>query len=469
MASLTETAKAILMKESDDPTPDRGAETKTPNALTLRPGSRGVVGKFANPDAEVPTTDVEDLGPALVSPTGESGPANSSKRGKKDSSRSSVSAVAAEKVKSQAEVMEEDVEISEELESFIEQMIEEGHSEDEIMEAINDNFELISEEDELDEEQLDELRGASKVDPMKLFAARDKQASKAYKDMHNLRDTGDERGAKRREKEGDTAARKANDNYNRVRPMKEEDEYQVDMSEHVEALLSGEDLSEDFRQKATTIFEAAVKQKLEEEVAILEKAFEQTLEEEVERIQEELSNNVDDYLNYVVEQWVTDNEVAIQESLRTELTEDFISGLRNLFAENYIDIPEDKVNVVEELAGKVDELEGKLNEEIERNVALNKVLSESMRVEVLNDSLDGLTDTQAEKLKALAEGIDYTDVDQYKNKVKTLRENYFPSSIANPSEPLDQAVSASAGRSMISEETGPMAKYVQVLGKTLPT
>jgi F0F1-type ATP synthase membrane subunit b/b' len=249
----------------------------------------------------------------------------------------------------------------------------------------------------------------------------------------------------------------------------EEASYEVDMSEHIDALLAGEDLSEDFRQKATTIFEAAVKQKLEEEVAILEKAFEQTLEEEVERIQEELSNNVDDYLNYVVEQWVTDNEVAIQESLRTELTEDFISGLRNLFAENYIDIPEDKVNVVEELAGKVDELEGKLNEEIERNVALNKVLSESMRVEVLNDSLDGLTDTQAEKLKALAEGIDYTDVDQYKNKVKTLRENYFPSSIANPSEPLDQAVSASGGRSMISEETGPMAKYVQVLGKTLPT
>jgi len=410
MASLTETAKAILMKESDDPTPDRGAETKTPNALTLRPGSRGVVGKFANPDAEVPTTDVEDLGPALVSPTGQSGPANSSKRGKKDSSRSSVSAVAAEKVKSQAEVMEEDVEISEELESFIEQMIEEGHSEDEIMEAINDNFELVSEE-------------------------ADSPTTSTSEEISE----------------------------------EEEASYEVDMSEHIDALLAGEDLSEDFRQKATTIFEAAVKQKLEEEVAILEKAFEQTLEEEVERIQEELSNNVDDYLNYVVEQWVTDNEVAIQESLRTELTEDFISGLRNLFAENYIDIPEDKVNVVEELAGKVDELEGKLNEEIERNVALNKVLSESMRVEVLNDSLDGLTDTQAEKLKALAEGIDYTDVDQYKNKVKTLRENYFPSSIANPSEPLDQAVSASAGRSMISEETGPMAKYVQVLGKTLPT
>jgi len=244
--------------------------------------------------------------------------------------------------------------------------------------------------------------------------------------------------------------------------------YEVDMSEHVDALLAGEELSEEFRAKATAIFEAAVKQKVAEEVAVIEEAFAATLEEEVGRIEEELSTNVDDYLNYVVEQWTSENEVAIEASLRSELTEEFISGLRNLFVEHYIDIPEEAVSVVEEMGNKVAELEEKLNEEIERSVALSKMLNESKSNEILLNACDGLTDTQAEKLKSLAEGIEYADANEYAQKVSILKENYFSTSVKSD-KVLDAAESSTDGRGMISEElNGPMAAYVRSLGKTAP-
>jgi hypothetical protein len=247
-----------------------------------------------------------------------------------------------------------------------------------------------------------------------------------------------------------------------------EDDYQVDMSEHVEALFAGENLSEEFKEKAVTIFEAAVKQKVEEELANLEEAYAETLEEEVEGIRAELTENVDDYLNYVVENWVVENEVAIEAGLRTELTEEFITGLRQLFAEHYIDIPEDKVSVVEELAAKVSDLEEKLNEEFERNVALNKMLSESTQNDILADACDGLTNTQAEKLKALAEGINFTSVNEYSQKINILRESYFNGSVKSDNV-LDNNEVDGDGRSMISEELkGPMAAYVRTLGKKLP-
>lgn len=301
---------------------------------------------------------------------------------------------------------EDDIEISEELQAFVDQCLEEGMSEEEIAEAIEENFELVTEEEELDEEE--ELEEEAEY------------------------------------------------------------EYTVDMSEHINALFANEDLSEDFKDKAIAIFEAAVTTTVQSELAALEEAFAATLEEEVAAIQEELSTNVDDYLNYVVENWVAENEVAIEAGLRTELTEEFISGLRNLFAENYIDIPEDKVSVVEELGDRVAELETKLNEEIERNVELNAILSESKKTEILYNVVEGLTATQAEKLKSLAENVEFTDAESYAQKVVTLRESYFPSNYKAQTE-LDSVDVGSDSKSMISEELqGPMAQYVKVLGKKLP-
>jgi hypothetical protein len=370
----------------------------TPNASTLRPNSKGAEGRFSTPGSTPPATGAQDLGSAPVTPgAGDNFGAKASGGQKKDTTVKQ--SVPAEKPKQQAEVMEEDFEISEELEAFIEEQIAAGLSEEEIAAAIDENFELVSE----DVEELDE-----------------------------------------------------------------EEEYQVDMSEHVEALFAGENLSEEFREKAVTIFEAAVKQKVEEEIARLEEAYAETLEEQVEEIKESLSSDVDDYLNYVVEQWVSENEIAIEAGLRTELTEEFISGLRQLFAEHHIDIPEEKVSVVEEMASKVEELESKLNEEIERNVALNKMLNESTQNDILAYACDGLTVTQAEKLKSLAEGIEFTGSDEYSQKINILRESYFntPVSTANV---LDNNEVDLDGKGMISEELqGPMSKYVKALGKSLP-
>ena len=359
--SLTEAAKAVLMKESAgipevQPNgagdPFRGAKSSNPNMASLKPGSKSVdptktlgsATKLADPVIQPNGTDGSNLGAAAAV------------KGK-DNSAPTKGAKPAEPMKKQAEVMEEDIELeenadqideagmmpgkigrkilkakvdikrafvkkgaddlhnatghadqaayaqsrklgkisdrlakeeveeineeeielSEELESFIDQCLEEGMDEDQIAEAIEENFEFVTEESEADSEE--------------------------------------------------TVM----------------EDYEVDMSEHVDALLAGEELSEEFRAKATAIFEAAVKQKVAEEVAVLEEAFAATLEEEVGRIEEELSTNVDDYLNYVVEQWTAENEVAIEASLRSELTEEFISGLRNLFVEHYIDIPEEAV------------------------------------------------------------------------------------------------------------------------------
>ena len=239
------------------------------------------------------------------------------------------------------------------------------------------------------------------------------------------------------------------------------------MAEHVNALLEGENLSEEFQAKATTIFEAAVKAKLEEEVALLEQAYAETLEERVEEIMEELASNVDDYLNYVVEQWIAENEVAVESALRSELTEDFISGLRSLFAEHYIDVPEEEVQVVEELSSTVEELEAKLNEEIQRNVELTSMLAESRKVELAAQVCEGLTDTQTQKLLALVENVEYTDDETFVNKISTLRENYFP--VAVKADAVLDRVESSDPQTITEENLqGPMAKYVKALGKSLP-
>jgi AcrR family transcriptional regulator len=394
--SLTNLAKQII-SESNDPTPDRDAKKMTPNAATLRPGSRGAEGRVVNPGSTPPVGGVQDLGSAPIAPgEGENFGAKAASGQKKDTTIKG-STGPAEKSKQQAEYMEEEtMTLEEAIEAYVSELAEQGLDEDSILEAVHAEFGDYLEEDT------------------------------------------------------------------------DEADYQVDMSEHVEALFAGEQLSEEFKQKAVTIFEAAVKQKLEEEIANIEEAYDELFEEEVQKIHEQLSENVDDYLNYVVENWVTENQLAVETGLRTELTEEFITGLRQLFAEHYIDIPEEKVSVVEEMSAKVAELESKLNEEFERNVVLSKKLNESTQNDILAYACDGLTDTQAEKLKALAEGINFASADEYSNKINILRESYFNGSVKSDNV-LDNNEVDGDGRGMISEELkGPMAAYVRTLGRKLP-
>lgn len=213
---------------------------------------------------------------------------------------------------------------------------------------------------------------------------------------------------------------------------KDEDEKEDDeddkkaMKEDLDALFHGENLSEDFMNKAATIFEAAVTARVNSLEEKIQEQYAEILEQVTEELKEELTTKVDDYLNYVVEEWVKENELAVESGLRSELTEDFIAGLRNLFVEHYIDIPEEKVDVVEEMTSKVVELEGKLNEQISSAVEMRKLIIEYAKREAFHDICEGLTSTQVEKMKSLSEGVEFSTVEDYTQSLLTLRENYFP-------------------------------------------
>jgi hypothetical protein len=218
-------------------------------------------------------------------------------------------------------------------------------------------------------------------------------------------------------------------------------EFKLRMKEDVNALFGDDQtISEDFKSKAATIFEARVIDRVTQIQEDMESQYAGMLEEAVETIKSDLTEKVDDYLNYVVEQWIEENQIAIESGLRSEITEDFIAGLRNLFAENYINVPEDKVDLVEELAAKVEELETKLNEEIETNIEYKKALTEAIKEQLTVEVCEGLTATQVEKIKALAESVDFSTEEEFTEKLETLRENYFPSGIqkANVSQLQEQ-------------------------------
>lgn len=202
------------------------------------------------------------------------------------------------------------------------------------------------------------------------------------------------------------------------------------MKEDIEALFADDStISEEFKSKAATIFEARVLDRVTQIQEELEGEFASMLQEAVEDIKEDLTNKVDDYLNYVVEQWMEDNQIAIESGLRSELTEEFIVGLRNLFAEHYIDVPSEKVDLVDELTSKVEQLEDELNEQIEHGVELKKALIESVKVEITRDVCEGLTATQFEKIRSLAESVEFSTEEEFKEKLETIRENYFPSGV----------------------------------------
>lgn len=197
------------------------------------------------------------------------------------------------------------------------------------------------------------------------------------------------------------------------------------MKEDIEALVAGEDLTEEFKEKAATIFEAAVLSRVKQEVAKLDEAYEQKLEEEVESIKEGLVEKVDGYLDYVVEQWMEQNEIALESGMKSEILEGFVGGLKTLFEEHYIDIPEEKFDVLGALEEQVQDLSGKLDEQLASNVELNKQLSEFQISQVANELSEGLVETDKEKFFALIEELDFDGVESFTKKAQTIRESYF--------------------------------------------
>ena len=240
-----------------------------------------------------------------------------------------------------------------------------------------------------------------------------------------------------------------------------EEEYDID--EDVNALIEGEDLSEEFREKARTIFEAAITSRVGQIKEDLESLYEERLVEEVEEIKEALSERVDSYLEYVSDEWFTENSLTIEGGLKEELTESFMTGLKGLFEEHYVSIPEDKYNVLESMVEKLDEMETKLNEQIEKNVSLNKRLAESVADGIFEQVSEGLAATQKDKLASLAESVEFESEEEYREKLETLKEAYFPSKVSTPrarTESLSEGVD-NAPESV----SGSMAHYLNTLSR----
>ena len=237
------------------------------------------------------------------------------------------------------------------------------------------------------------------------------------------------------------------------------------VKEDIDALMNGEDLSEEFRQKATTIFEAAVMTRVNEELARIEEEFDSRLQEAIEENTEGIVEQVDGYLGYIAEQWMAQNELALERGIKTEILESFVSGMKNVFEEHYIDIPEEKYDLVGSLEEQVEELEAKLNEQVAANVELSKNIAQATRSEIVSTIAEGLTDTETEKFNALVEEISYEDAESFETKVKTIRENYFTSKPA-------QVASVVTDTPVLTEEVKPavktdpaMSAYVSVLNK----
>jgi hypothetical protein len=236
----------------------------------------------------------------------------------------------------------------------------------------------------------------------------------------------------------------------------------VDVTEDVAALTQGEELSEEFKTKAATVFEAAVKSKLRSEVERIESAKTQEVAEEINKVRDELTEKVDAYMNYVVEEWMKENEIAIERGLKGEIAEDFISGLKALFEEHYIDVPDEKYDILENQSTKIDELEAKLNEQIEKNAEMKKANGQLVRESVFAEVSSDLADTEVEKFKSLAEDVEFTDEESFRSKLDTLKESYFPKA-----KSVAESVDTETDGSESLDTTGAMAAYMSAITKNV--
>ena len=244
--------------------------------------------------------------------------------------------------------------------------------------------------------------------------------------------------------------------------VEEEETVEYSVEDDINALVEGEELSEDFKAKAATIFEAAINSKVKGIEEQLVASYEEKLVEEVASIKEELKDRVDSYLEYVADEWIAENQLAVESGLKEEMTESFISGMKSLFEEHYVTIPEEKYDVIESMVDKLDEMEGKLNEQIEKNVALNKRLAESVSDVVFAEVTDGLAQTQKDKLAGLVDNVEFESEAAYREKLGTLKESYFPTKVAqrNTTENLTEETGSTDFTSSVSPT---MEAYLKTL------
>ena len=235
------------------------------------------------------------------------------------------------------------------------------------------------------------------------------------------------------------------------------------IEEDVNALLSGEDLSEEFKEKAKTIFEASINAKITDIENQLNEQYEKALNEQVEEIKVELTERTDAYLEYVADEWLKENALAVENGIKTEMTESFMAGMKNLFEEHYVTLPDDKYDVLENMVDKLDEMETKLNEQIEKNVALNQKLGESTAQTIFNNVAEGLATSQKEKFQSLAESVEFESEESYRGKIETLKESYFGQKKTTSTASAPQELKEEAAH--VEPATGAMAAYLDALGR----
>ena len=244
----------------------------------------------------------------------------------------------------------------------------------------------------------------------------------------------------------------------------ETSETKYDFTQDVDALVAGEELSEEFRVKAATIFEAAVTARVNEESKALQEAFEESLTEEVEKIKTDLAEKVDDYVSYATKQWIEDNALAVEHGIKNEMAESFFNGLKDLYVEHNFTVPEEKFNLLDGMTGELDEMETKLNEQIDTNIALQKRIGEYTRMEIVNDAATGLAETQKEKLASLAEGVEFENEEDFRKKVETIKESYFTRK-AEVAEEAKEPTEEASQPLVESNVSGTMGKYVDALAR----
>ena len=290
---------------------------------------------------------------------------------------------------------------------------------------------------------------------------------KKYLDKKDGKEDSKEEGYGKMKKESSHDSEEKKDEkkegYHSKKEEKDEKEKEIDVKEHVDALVAGDDsLSEEFKQKAATVFEAAIKSKVKEIAEEIEADYNKKFEEETSKAKDELVEKVDSYLSYVVEEWMKENELALERGIKGEIAEDFISGLKKLFEDHYIDVPDEKYNVLEDQASKIEELNKKLNESIEKNIELSKENGKYVRQSIIDEASKELAETQKEKFNKLAEEIDYKNEEDFRTKVSTIKESYFGKK--DSSGEIDDV--AADSNTLNEDLSNAMAAYSAAISKT---
>ncbi len=353
-------------------------------------------------------------------------------------------------------------------------MTEEINNQEEVLEQTEQEQELVEApeqvaEETVEEEKIEEIQIPSTKTAMikqlfdKVNGLKKEEVSKRFKDLIDVIEAEDLGGPTPMDSDPEKdAVGKKKKKMKVAMP-------EINVKEDIAALVQGEELSEEFKSKAATIFEAAVHQKVMEvssdKIDELEKEFQDNLQEEIVSFRDELTEKVDGYLNYVVEERMKENELALESSLRSEITEEFMGGLKNLFTEHYIEVPDEKVDIVENLFDKVEELEEKLNSQIQENVKVKDELNDYRKNKILEEVCEDLADTQAEKMKSLVDGVTYEEnADDFENKVKMIKESYFPNQVKQD-ENIEQEDVVSEDE--VSEETPKMNSIMEAYSRAI--